>query len=244
MCSSDLEKAGVQTVNCTRSGLSAAEPVAQIRLFSQSWRPQSHLDYGEGVVIRSFEQLLALRGDLEDALGKGSSQPQSGSSAGAPVSGGQPASKPSAASSVQTSSANQAGLDRQQCEKEIADQLRSSPATASRPMSTVSLKGSKLLLSSWELTAYHSGAEGEPANVRKVVAARAVLAVAIDEFKKSNVAAPLKAAIETARAEVSEFQKVIENAKNERNIEAAVNLNISVKRLSAFLSEAEKLIAS
>ena len=80
--------------------------------------------------------------------------------------------------------------------------------------------------------------------VRKAVVARAALAVAIDEFKKSSAPAPLKAAIEMAHADVTHFQKVIENAKNERNIEAAVNLNISVKRLSAFLSEAEKLVAS
>ncbi len=250
-----LEQAEVRTVDCSRAGLSASESTAQVRQFVQGWRPQSHLDYSEGAVVRSFEQLFALRADLEEAVRatKGSAGAQNQSSpAAASGADAHPAAemKPSAAN-AQVPAANKppasvatvGSWDKQQCAKAIGDQLQGAHANAARPMSTVTLQGTKLLLSSWELGAFHAGASAGSDSIRDAVVARAMLAMAIDDFKKSNAVAPLKVAVEVARADVPNFQKVIENMKNERNIEPAVNLNISVKRLSAFLSEAEKLIA-
>jgi len=249
-----LEQAEVRAVDCSRAGLSKSESTAKVRQFAQGWRPQSHLDYSEGAVVRSFEQLLALRADLEEAL-RTAASPGSRENSQTPAAASlSPApnkeTKPAAVAPVQTSTpvvtpaaATGGAWGKEECAKAIADQLKAAPATASRPMSTVTLRGSKLLLSSWELTAFHSGAAGDAESVRKAVVARAMLAIAIDDFKKSNVAAVLKAAVETARNEVPQFLKMVESAKNDRNIEAAVNLNISVKRLSAFLSEAEKLVA-
>ncbi|HTZ99301.1 MAG TPA: hypothetical protein VMB02_03155 [Candidatus Aquilonibacter sp.] len=63
-----LEKLGVKTVDCRRAGFSAAETAMQLRFFCENWRQPFQKDYTENSVSHAFEQLLALRADLEDAL--------------------------------------------------------------------------------------------------------------------------------------------------------------------------------
>ena len=63
-----LEAAGVNSVDCRRAGFSAAETTARIRYYSENWRQPFHKDYTESSVSRAFEQLLALRADLEEAV--------------------------------------------------------------------------------------------------------------------------------------------------------------------------------
>jgi len=72
-----LESAGVKSVDCRRAGFSAAETTARLRYYSENWRQPFHKDYTESSVSRAFEQLLALRADLEEAVARahdGSSQ--------------------------------------------------------------------------------------------------------------------------------------------------------------------------
>jgi hypothetical protein len=64
-----LDSLGVKTVDCRRAGLSAAEPTIQLRYYYENWRQPFHKDYTANSVRRAFEQLLALRADLEEALG-------------------------------------------------------------------------------------------------------------------------------------------------------------------------------
>jgi hypothetical protein len=63
-----LEAKGVKTVDCRRAGFSAAETTSQLRSFCGNWKRPFQKDYTESSVTRSFEQLLALRTDLEEAL--------------------------------------------------------------------------------------------------------------------------------------------------------------------------------
>jgi hypothetical protein len=63
-----LERLGVKTVDCRRAGFSAAEKTMQLRFFCENWRQPFQKDYTENSVSHAFEQLLALRADLEDAL--------------------------------------------------------------------------------------------------------------------------------------------------------------------------------
>jgi len=65
-----LEASGVKTVDCRRAGFSAAETTTQLRFFSENWRQPFHKDYTENSVTGAFEQLLALRADLEEALSR------------------------------------------------------------------------------------------------------------------------------------------------------------------------------
>src|SRR5271154_4548486 len=314
---SDLDQAGVRTVDCRRAGFSAAETTAGLRLFAENWRPLYHKDYSESAVGRSFEQLLALRADLEDGVAKlrgvGSApatessetpalafepvtrtqtrEASSSSSAlprieveqtgyqrktgqdsgyvkseeslaqlGAPVdlpaksSDEKPVSvteaapaaqSPSAASKAPAASAAEAqppaSSDMESCLETIWEQLIATPPARGRSMSTVTLKNTKVLLSSWEVTAFVDKAGQESEDLRRAVVARAMLAVAMDSRKQSGEAASLQSALVQARAEVSYFQTQVEKAKQAKNTEAAVNLGISTKRLLSFIEEADKL---
>jgi len=77
-----LEAGGIKTVDCRRAGFSAAETTLQLRFFYENWRQPFRKDYTESSVRHSFEQLLALRADLEDALARqqGGPMPFSGAS--------------------------------------------------------------------------------------------------------------------------------------------------------------------
>jgi len=103
------------------------------------------------------------------------------------------------------------------------------------------LQNTKVLLSSWEVTAFVNEGDEEAEDLRRAVVARALVAVATDERKRSGDETALTAALTLARNEVSYFQGRVEEAKRSKNTEAAVNLGISAKRLLSFIEEAEKL---
>jgi hypothetical protein len=65
-----LEALGVKTVDCRGAGFSAAETTAQLRYFGENWRQPFQKDYTQSSVHRSFEQLLAVRSALEDAVAR------------------------------------------------------------------------------------------------------------------------------------------------------------------------------
>jgi hypothetical protein len=64
-----LESRAIKTVDCRGAGFSAAETTMQLRYFCENWRQPFQKDYTQSSVRRAFEQLLALRADLEEALG-------------------------------------------------------------------------------------------------------------------------------------------------------------------------------
>lgn len=108
-------------------------------------------------------------------------------------------------------------------------------------MSTVTLQDTKVLLSSWEVSAFVSEGSQESDDLRRAVVARALLAVSMDQRKHSGEESALASALELARTELSYFQGRVEHAKRTKNTEAAVNLGISTKRLLSFIEEAETL---
>ncbi len=127
------------------------------------------------------------------------------------------------------------------CIERIWEQLIEAPPARGRSMSTVMLKNSKVLLSSWEVTAFLSEGGQDSEDLRRAVVARSLLVMGIDERKHSGESAALESAITGARKEVSYFQGRVEQSKREKNVEAAVNLSISTKRLLSSLEEAEGL---
>jgi hypothetical protein len=127
------------------------------------------------------------------------------------------------------------------CIERIWEQLIDAPPTRGRSMSTVMLKNSKVLLSSWEVTAFLSEGGQDSEDLRRAVVARSLLVMGIDQRKHSGESAALESAIAGARKEVSYFQGRVEQSKRDKNVEAAVNLSISTKRLLSSLEEAEAL---
>lgn len=64
----ELESLGVKTVDCRSAGFSAAETTAQLKYFAENWKQPFQKDYTNSSVHRAFEQLLAVRTALEEAL--------------------------------------------------------------------------------------------------------------------------------------------------------------------------------
>ena len=285
-----LDTAGVKTVDCRRAGFSAAETTTQLRYYTENWKQPFHKDYTETSVSRAFEQLLALRADLEEALGRSQSGATSraGEAKAAQPAGKEieSASEPTTASRAPRATTSQASLssaptskadvvtaekpsptvaasttapeksgktaaeapvpptgavDSEKCLEAIWEQLIAAPPSRGRSMSTVVLQDTKVLLSSWEVAAFVAEGDQEAEDLRRAVVARALLAVAMDERKRSGDLNQLGAALTLAKSEVSYFQGRVEQAKRAKNTEAAVNLGISTKRLLSFIEEAEKL---
>jgi hypothetical protein len=270
-----LEAKGVKTVDCRSAGFSAAETTTQLRHFCENWRQPFQKDYTQSSVRRAFEQLLALRADLEDALGAESSMAKlelSGGSAGTiegpiiAISNEAPATpalsepptkeivseRPPAPNLVsmlhhvaevspEAPTAMASFTDPGKCLEAIWEQLIAAPPLRGRSMSTVVLQDTKVLLSSWEVTAFVNEGGQEAEDLRRAVVARALLALASERRKRSGDESALASALVLARAEVSYFQGRVEQAKRGKNTEAAVNLGISTKRLLSFMEEAEKL---
>jgi hypothetical protein len=63
------------------------------------------------------------------------------------------------------------------------------------------------------------------------------------ERHKKNEPTDLAAAMDIARAQVDEMKAHVESAKEAKNIDAAVNLAATSKRLSSLVAEGEKLVA-
>jgi hypothetical protein len=153
-----------------------------------------------------------------------------------------PAAPPKAANLSRDAAAVAASdMDAEKCLEAIWEQLIAAPPSRGRSMSTVVLQDTKVLLSSWEVTAFVSEGGQESEDLRRAVVARALLAVATDRRKRSGDESALTAALALARNEVSYFHGRVEQAKRSKNTEAAVNLGISTKRLLSFMEEAERL---
>lgn len=257
-----LEAKGKKTVDCRRAGLSAAETTSQLRYFCANWKQPFQKDYTEGSVTRSLEQLQALRTDLEDALYQAESascdepamkQPPAPSES-RPRETPPPRFKwarffgrrtePSGdvqAQNVDDAPTASSALDAEACAKRIGQQLTGVPSAGARAMATISLQDTKVLLSSWEVAAFTGDNGIKSEDVRRAVVARALLAVSIDQRKRSGETGPLASSLSFARAEISYLQGRVENAKRSNNTESAINLGISTKRLVSSIEEAEKL---
>jgi hypothetical protein len=291
-----LEANGVKTVDCRRAGFSAAETTMQLRYFCENWRQPFQKDYTENSVRHSFEQLLAMRADLEEALGRKQAPKKPSPTLKAPTVGGlgahheddmlammgstptdmlnAPALEPVASKKERAArdeaieaearaqeevkaaqvaqsgpakpaadapAAPTAAAEAEKCLEQIWEQLIAVPPSRGRSMSTVVLQDTKVLLSSWEVSAFVEKGSQESEDLRRAVVARALLALASGKRKRSGEERALASALALARTEVSYFQGRVEQAKKAKNTEAAVNLGISTKRLLSCIEEAETL---
>jgi len=243
-----LEAAGTPTLDCRQSGFSASEPVAKIRQLADEWKQPFQMDYTERTVNETFDKLLNLRSDVEKALehltAKSAAPAAPRAPAPAAKSAAPPAKAPAKAAKVPEppdKAETDPGMDFENCLEQIWEQLIATPPTRGRSMTTVKIGRARILLSSWEVTAFVS--EDSPAadDLRRAVVARAMVTAAIEAAKETGNATGLDRALSVARVEVSRLQERVDVAKQAKDTEAAVNLGISTKRLLSALDEAEKL---
>ncbi|HXA86365.1 MAG TPA: hypothetical protein VNZ47_14890 [Candidatus Dormibacteraeota bacterium] len=124
------------------------------------------------------------------------------------------------------------------CVADIAEQLKSVPAKNFPAVSAIVLGGCKLLIATWEAQAFVQGDETAKA-LQRTVAARTILHVCLERHKK-NEPTDLGAAMDIARSQVNEMKSHVEAAKEAKDIDAAVNLAATTKRLLSLIAECEK----
>ena len=99
----------------------------------------------------------------------------------------------------------------------------------------------KVTLASWEVSAFLKDRSDSADVLQQAVVARAIVAEAVGRKKTCGEAPDLKSAVVLGRAEAARLQEAIAQARDARNIDAAVNLAATQKRLLQILEEANKL---
>jgi hypothetical protein len=125
------------------------------------------------------------------------------------------------------------------CVADIREQLESAPAKNFPAVSAIVLGGCKLLIATWEAQAFVQE-DATARALQRTVAARTILHVCMDRHKKGEPT-DLAAALDIGRAQVEEMKQHVEKAKEAKNIDAAVNLAATAKRLLSLIGEGEKL---
>jgi len=256
---SQLESAGVRVVDCHHLGLSSAEPMPKVREIADEWKQPFQKDYTERSVSQAFEKLLGLRTDIDRALEKATGKSVDTHPAKSPNNqqddGNRPVKSlndtgktdpsPKAderkAKKTAPDSRSVGALDFESCLDKIWEQLIATPPTRGRSMTTVKIGSARILMSSWEVTAFVSEDGPSAEDLRRAVVARALVTSATEAAKESGDVSGLDKALSVARIEVSRLQERVDVAKQAKDTEAAVNLGISTKRLLSALDEAEKL---
>ena len=250
-----LENAGLKTLDCSTFGMSSSEPVAKIRQIADEWKQPFQKEYTERSVNQAFEKLLALRAFVERTVERVTGKPIDSSSAKSAAEDSEAANNSGDASepprgkvvekcsspATKKTETAEAVLDFESCMEQIWEQLISAPPSRGRSMTTVKLGGVRLLMSSWEVAAFVSEDGPSAEDLRRAVVARALVTSATENAKGLGSIAGLDRVLPIARVEVSRLQERVEEAKQAKDTEAAVNLGISTKRLLSALDEAEKL---
>lgn len=242
----ELEQRGIFTLDCREAGLSEHESMEQVRHLVHQWKTPFRAPYSGG---SSFQQLIQLRRALERTL----EAARSGHAAPAASAAKEPAAAPSQATPVvaatgprveqpEASTEHTVAEEEdflQRCVSDITHQLAGVPPKHTPGVSSINLGGCKLMIATWEAEAFRSGLE--PAGtLQRAVAARTILHVCMDRHKKKEPT-DLRAALEIARRQVEEIKLQVEEAKRVSNIDAAVNLAATAKRLLALVEEGQKL---
>jgi hypothetical protein len=242
-----LDSLDVKAIDSRLFGLSPSEPVTRVRQIADEWKQPFQQEYTERTVNEAFEKLLCLRTDVERALEKVSPKaaealaqshqaPPARDSEAVAADPARPAAK-EAAKSAETLNI----LDFEACLEQIWEQLIAVPPVRGRSMTTVKVGSARILMSSWEVTAFVSEDSPSAEDLRRAVVARAIVTAATESARESGNATSLERALSIARVEVSRLQERVDVAKQTKDTESAVNLGISTKRLLSALDEAEKL---
>jgi len=241
-----LEAAGIRFLDCESAGMSTNESINRVRHAAEEWKQPFQKEYTERTVSQAFERLLGLRNDIERAMQKiASKQVISQSINVASI----PTVKPSASNKTQRTESAKfsigaealATLDPETCMEQIWEQLIAAPPSRGRSMTTIRLGAARVLLSSWEVSAFVSEDGPSAEDLRRAVVARALVAAATETARESGSATVLDRALAVARLEVTRLLERVDAAKQAKDTEAAVNMGISAKRLSSAIDNAEGL---
>ncbi len=267
----DLAERGVTEIDCSGAGLSQSASPEEVLRFSANWKAIFRKDYSERQVATAVVKVLdACETRLRETPVRPKAAPEapkpkesSKSKESVAVVATPQVSEFEVAKPLQTAvaatkamagaSAVKAGVAAApappkprfamyEMREMIANQLAAANlqkvhlATA-----TVQVADCKETLSSWEVAAFVKDGTDSAELLQQAVVARTIVSEAVGR-KKGGAAAPdFRSAIVLGRAEAARLQEAIAQARDEKNIEAAVNLAATQKRLLQVLEEANKL---
>ncbi len=167
--------------------------MAKVRQFADEWKQPFQKEYTERSVNQAFDKLLALRSDIERAVEKVLGKPMETTPATEPDASRRNtgAAIPAKASRTNrrrlpsTRKAVEPELDFETCMEQIWEQLIAAPPSRGRSMTTVKIGSARVLMSSWEVTAFVSEDGPAAEDLRRAVAARAMVTAVTEKAKTS-----------------------------------------------------------
>ena len=264
-----LQLRGVSSVDCSTAGLSAEESIALLHQACAMWQQPFRAPYSAGrpfeqfvavraCVEKALQQIPCVTSpaaqvatqistpalpeevkcepSMEDPalIARAQTEPAASTPAASPAD-----MAPAAPGNEINAPASLTELD--SCLAKIAQQINTAGAIADRAASSVLYNGARLLLHSWEGEAFRRNGDEASDALRHAVASRAILAAAVDAFSRSENPAALDAAVALAERHVAQLQETAARARSNKQIEDAVNLSASSKRLLASVDKAKKL---
>ncbi len=253
----ELEKRGVKHLDCRAAGLAEREPLETLAAVCHDWKTPFRAPYAAG---RPFERMMKIARILQQEAAKSVPAPAPAIQEPSPAAKPEPpevkevahpatASVPStveipapvAAPAPAAEAAPEPVLDVQACLEHIAQQLIGTVQPTPTSVATVHYRDTKVLLSSWEVAAFTKGGNDAADALQRAVAGRTLLLETVERKKKGSPAGDLADAIKLAHGEAGLLQESIAKAKERKDIDAAVNLAASCKRMLGLIDEAEKL---
>ncbi len=259
----ELEKAGVTHLDCSSADLSSAEPLDHLRHICHEWKKPFRAAYAAS---QNFKELMEIRRSVEVAVSQiGKHGADAGAQVNVPAQPEVQAPKESVEeiiAKVEKSQARRAAehaaeqseaeqhhpetvLPVSDSSQELDSAVRDISgqiiklAPKENAVATISLKHIKLLLSSWEVQAFLTGHHENAEALQRTVAARAILLDALDQ-RKRGTGDGTRGAVKLAHAEAGRIQARIAIAKEAKDLDAAVNLAATCKRLLTLVEEAER----
>ena len=266
----ELERRGVRTVDCKDAGLTENESLEHIRHVVHQWKTPFRAPYSGGnsfnqlVALRHvLERVVQKPPDEAKPASQANEKPDK------PADGAvlkailvqeevpQPSNNAKKNTHADVSSivtSNPAPLAEaqpesnplqqdtylQQCIADLTRQLLAAPAKKGASVTPITLAGYKLLIATWEAEAFTKGNDEIASALQQAVAARTILYVCLERQKKREPT-DIFVALEIAHLAAEEIRQQVERAKEARNIDAAVSLAATTKRLLALIAEGEKI---
>ncbi len=224
----------------------ANESISRVKQAAEDWKQPFQKEYTERTVSQAFEKLLGLRSDVEHGLEKIASRQTLSQALNVTALTATKSSSPVKLTKAESpkllpKADIPANLDFETCMEQIWEQLIATPPSPGRSMTTIRLGTARVLLSSWEVSAFVSEDGPSAEDLRRAVVARALVSAATESTRETGNATSLDRALAVARVEVTRLLERVDAAKQAKDTEAAVNMGISAKRLNSAIDEAEKL---
>jgi hypothetical protein len=228
----ELETMGVTIVDCREAGLGSDEPLATMRAICHQWKKPFREAYRAG---QSFRQLGIVRNILSNAvMTQWAKKAKAGET-------GESMPKPASAATTKDADSDASGYGNiEQAIESISEQLFASKQKGT--VLRVTLGEAHEILSSWEVNAFVRGGDASCIAIQRAVAARCSLAESAHKVRSGRTNG-LLSALESAHVQAANIQEQVAKAKDRGDIDAAVNLSATSKRLLSLIDETEKLRA-